>query len=139
MIMINLEDKKAILEKFECQKTGNCCRESGYVYVTKDNIEKMSRLLNLSIETFREKYVTRHNGWDIIASDRHRPNCFLDKKNQCQVYDARPNHCRTYPNWPEIWESENTLIKETYLCPALKKAYFEFNQNKTEKTAKKSV
>ena len=31
---------------------------------------------------------------------------FLDKHtNQCQIYEARPTQCRTYPFWPSIVES----------------------------------
>ncbi len=137
--MIRQEDKEKILDKFVCQKTGNCCRTSGYVYATEKEIDGMATLLEITNEKFKELYVRRENGWNVIASERHRTECFLNKKNECQVYAERPGHCRSYPNWPEIWEDETSLIKETCLCPALKKAYFEFKSDKTEKTIKKSV
>lgn len=129
--MINklIKKKDEILKEFKCQGSGNCCKTDGYVYVTQSEITDMSKLLTLSIDEFREKYVIKNNGWDVIASITHRPNCFLDKKNRCTVYKARPIDCRTYPDWPEIWETDVALVKETTLCPGLKKAVNKISEN----------
>lgn len=88
----------------------------------------MAEKLELPISEFKEKFVLEENGWQLIAKPGFRKNCFLDKNNNCQVYEARPKKCRTYPDWPEIFQSEETLKKETELCPGLRKAY-EIYQN----------
>ena len=114
--------KDEILSYFSCQKTGNCCRADGIVYVDVSEIEKMATLLGLCVTEFMTRYVRRKNGWMVIADHQYRKNCFLDQNQHCKVYAARPKQCMTYPNWPEIWESKENLMKETLLCPALRKA-----------------
>jgi uncharacterized protein len=115
--------KSKMLSAFKCQQSGNCCRCPGIVYVTQSEVESMAAIKNLSVIKFKEIYVKRQNGWEVVASTTFRKDCFLNKKNQCDVYGARPKQCRTYPNWPEIWESKEAIIKETKLCPGFKKAF----------------
>jgi len=117
-----IEKKDEILANFKCQNSGNCCKAGGYVYVTSDNIEKMAKILQTSPIDFRQTYTQKDNGWDIIASPNFNTNCLLDENNRCKVYEARPLACRTYPNWPSIWQSDKTLIKESKSCPGLKQA-----------------
>ena len=119
--------KESILKHFTCQKTGNCCRTAGTVYVTDDNIKQMASQLKLPIFEFKQKFTLRKNGWQIIADTRFRPNCFLNKDNYCDVYESRPHKCKTYPNWPEIWENKTSFLKEIKLDAEL-----SFNTNGTK-------
>lgn len=114
--------KSEILSRFQCQKSGNCCKAGGYVYLTGLELENMARVVGLSVPDFREKYVVTHNGWDLIATPTHRPRCFLDENDCCTVYEARPIACRSYPDWPELWTSEEMLLSECKTCPGLQKA-----------------
>ncbi len=72
------------------------------------------------------EYVVKDWGWLMISTERHRPGCFLDEENKCQIYDARPYACKTYPDWPEIWGSIESLSKETKICPGLKAGYHSY-------------
>ena len=117
--------KEKMLSVFKCQQSGNCCRCPGVVYATQPEISSMASVLHTSIYDFREKYIVKRNGWDVIADVSHRPNCFLNNNNKCSIYEARPKACRTYPDWPEIWTSRAQILKECASCPGLKKA-FEF-------------
>jgi Fe-S-cluster containining protein len=117
-----IEKKDEILASFKCQNSGNCCKAGGYVYVTSDNIEKMAKILHKNPIDFRQMYTQKDNGWDIIASPNFNANCLLDENNKCKVYEARPLACRTYPNWPSIWQSDSTVIEESKSCPGLKQA-----------------
>ena len=120
--MIDKEIKQQILSKFRCQKTGNCCRRDGIVYASQDEIKEMAASLDIDIATFMSRFTKRDNGWTVISTQRFRPNCFLDDNNGCSIYNARPKHCRTYPDWPQIWDNKESLLTEASLCPALKKA-----------------
>jgi Fe-S-cluster containining protein len=66
--------------------------------------------------------VRKIEGWEVIASPDFRPRCFLTEENTCSVYELRPLACRTYPQWPQIWESEESLREETEKCPGLRRA-----------------
>ncbi len=118
--MKKLINKKAeILKNFKCQNTGHCCKRPGYVYVTDPEISKMAQELKMTVGTFRQQFVKRDNGWSVIATPDFRVGCFLDKKNCCEIYKARPKECKTYPDWPEIWESDETLLNEAKECKGL--------------------
>jgi hypothetical protein len=114
--------KDEILSRFRCQKSGNCCKAGGYVYVTAPELLHMSESLGLSSTVFREKYVVTQHGWDLIATPTHRTRCFLDDEDRCTVYSSRPAACRSYPDWPEIWKSEAILQSECQTCPGLRQA-----------------
>jgi Fe-S-cluster containining protein len=120
--------KTEILGHFRCQKSGNCCKAGGYVYVDAAELTQMATLMGLSPTDFRERYVVRQNGWDLIATPTHRPRCFLDDQDRCTVYSARPAACRSYPDWPELWASEAQLLAECQTCPGLRQAVEALNR-----------
>ncbi len=122
--------KEIILSQFKCQNSGNCCRCAGYVYVTKKEIDQMAEIKQEHPALFIQNYVRRENGWDVIAGPSFRPQCFLNTSNQCDVYEARPQACRSYPDWPEIWESNASILKESESCPGLKKAIEKVRKGK---------
>ena len=117
-----IKNKEAILEAFECQKTGNCCRADGYVYANAKEIEQMAQFLDIDTQHFMEKYVKKKNGWMLLSDLKHRPTCFLTKDNLCGIHTCRPSQCRTYPDWPTIWENKEHFFVELVLCKGLQKA-----------------
>ncbi len=127
----NLQElKKQLLEKFECQKSGNCCRREGMVYVTIPDMQKMATFLGLQLNAFIQQFCKRENGWYVVASPTHRPNCFLKDDNTCSVYALRPKSCKDYPNWPELWENRESILAELSMCPGLKKAFDRISASK---------
>ncbi|MBT6120351.1 hypothetical protein HOH45_02675 [bacterium] len=111
--------KSTILSKFKCHQTGACCRHSGYVRVNTLQVQKMASILKTDIVSFLRKFTIKKNGWTLIATPNFRPSCFLDETNSCTVYEGRPSSCKSYPDWPTIWESDETLLKEAVLCKGL--------------------
>ncbi len=123
-LMPDLRALKAdLLAKFECQQSGNCCRREGYVYATTLELQKMAKLLGVSYVEFVDQFVVRQEGWALIASPAHRPGCFVNAQNHCDIYEARPKSCRTYPDWPQIWENHASVLAELAMCPGLKLAF----------------
>ena len=119
--------RKKVLDTFECQQSGNCCRCPGVVYAPFHVQEKMAKELKVPLSEFKQRYVIKENGWELVSSHNFRPNCFLTKENKCLVYQSRPMPCKTYPNWDSIWTSKDTLQAEAKCCPGLKKAIAKIN------------
>ena len=102
-----------------CQ--GRCCTgESGYIYVTKSEIEKISQLLDMDVKLFVDTYlfkkmykysikeVVYENSYECIFYDRD--------SNGCKIYDARPVQCKTFP----FWDYYKTRVDELKLeCPGI--------------------
>ncbi|OIP54912.1 MAG: zinc/iron-chelating domain-containing protein [Helicobacteraceae bacterium CG2_30_36_10] len=102
-----------------CQ--GRCCTgESGYIYVTKEEIEKISQLLNLDIKEFVAKYLFKTDHEYSIKEKMHNDSyecMFYDRaSNGCTIYDVRPLQCRTFP----FWSYFKTRVDELKLeCPGI--------------------
>ena len=102
-----------------CQ--GRCCSgESGYIYVTKNEIENISTLLDMDVHKFVSEYlfkkmykysikeVLHENSYECVFYDR--------ESNGCKIYDARPTQCKTFP----FWDYYKTRVDELKLeCPGI--------------------
>ena len=98
--------------KFSCSGCGDCCTGApGYVWVNKAEIEAIAALVKLPVEEFKEQY-TRKVGIRHSLNEFGNGDCvfFDNESRKCEVYDARPRQCKTWPFWdsnlrtPEDWE-----------------------------------
>ena len=108
--------------RFECQGSGKCCvsrGQYGYVYVTLEDRKKLGALLKIPTASFTRKYCEKQDGiWKLKDFDE---NCrFLDGK-RCNVYEARPTQCRTWPFWPETLSAKGWAKEVAAYCPGVGK------------------
>ena len=83
-----------IAPQIECSICRNCCIALRPM-LNQDDIERLSDLLGLSEEAFRERYMAPHPSG---ASLLQGPPCpFLDEMH-CTVESALPEECREYPH-----------------------------------------
>lgn len=100
---------------------GRCCTgESGYIYVTKNEIQNISKLLNLDEEEFVNKYLFKKMYKYSIKENKKDDSyecVFYDaSSNGCKIYEARPLQCRTFPFWDYYKNRVNELKLE---CPGI--------------------
>lgn len=95
--------------KFKCTGCGKCCTgEAGFVFLSPEDIERLSAHLQITTKEFVQKY-TRIVNAQIALLDSKNAECIFLKENRCNVYEARPVQCRTFPWWlqnirsPEAW------------------------------------
>ncbi len=105
--------------RFSCTQCGNCCSGApGFVWVNQQEIQAIAALLGEEVEHF-EKYFVRSVG--IRQSLREFPNgdcVFLDPASRtCQIYDARPRQCRTWPFWDSNLKTEAAWERTCQECP----------------------
>ena len=100
---------------------GRCCTgESGYIYVSKSEIEDISVLLNLNVNDFVSEYLFKKGYKYSIKEIKHNGShecVFYDRENNgCGIYNARPQQCRTFP----FWDYYKTRVDELKLeCPGI--------------------
>lgn len=107
--------------QFECQSSGNCCAsrgEYGFVYLTDEDEVRLAAHLGLVLEDFR----TLHT--DVTGGYRHLKDpdrdCMFLRERRCDVYEARPSQCRTWPFWPENLKSTRAWQREVVkMCPGV--------------------
>ena len=90
--------KKGI--NFKCQGSSNCCVSRGsygYVYLSKKDLIKIAKHLNVSINLFKKKYCGYSDGYLHLKEIYVNGNCQFLENKKCSIYAARPIQCRTWP------------------------------------------
>ncbi len=100
---------------------GRCCTgESGYIYVSKNEIENIAELLGMQANDFAKEYLYKKGYKYSIKEMKFNGSyecVFYNREtNGCGIYDARPTQCRTFP----FWEYYKTRVEELKLeCPGI--------------------
>ena len=101
---------------------GNCCiGESGYIWISENEILNLAKYLKISQNEVREKYLYKasykYSIQEIQLDENNFSCCFLNvEKKQCMIYEVRPMQCRTFPFWEYFKKNENEVYKE---CPGI--------------------
>ena len=100
---------------------GRCCTgESGYIYLSKSEIEKISEVLDLDIKEFVNKYLFKKGYKYSIKEIKYNDSyecVFYDRDiNGCKIYEARPSQCITFPFWDYYKTRVDELKQE---CPGV--------------------
>ena len=104
---------------FKCTGCGDCCTGApGYVWINKSEIERLAALLKTSVEKFEKKYVRQIGIRKSLIELAHGDCVFFDNQRRCcQVYDARPRQCRTWPFWVSNLHSPDSWQDTADRCP----------------------
>ncbi|MDH4943605.1 YkgJ family cysteine cluster protein [Sulfurimonas sp. C5] len=100
---------------------GRCCTgESGYIYVTKDEIFAIADLLEMDVNDFAIKYLFK-TGYKYSIKENQIGDSyecvFYDREtNGCKIYEARPTQCRTFPFW-DYFKTRVQEVKDE--CPGI--------------------
>ncbi|MEA1891984.1 MAG: YkgJ family cysteine cluster protein [Campylobacterota bacterium] len=110
---------------------GRCCTgDSGYIYVSKAEIENISKLLNLEVREFVQRYLFKKGYKYSIKEIEHNSSyecVFYDREaNGCKIYEARPSQCISFPFW-DYYKTRIDELKEE--CPGILSEDFINNDN----------
>ncbi len=110
--------------KFKCQGSSNCCVSRGnygYVYLSKRDLIKIAKYLNVSINLFKKKYCEYSDGYMYLKEININGNCQFLENKKCSIYTARPMQCRTWPFWKENMNTKNWNKELINFCPGIGK------------------
>lgn len=104
--------------RFSCQRCGKCCgREPGFVWVTEDELERMSKFLGLRRYVFVTAYLGRAgNRWSL--REKANLDCVM-YDGGCRVYPVRPRQCRSFPFWEVNLSSRASWQRLGSRCPGV--------------------
>ena len=100
--------------RFTCTQCGDCCRTHGeyaWVFLTPEDTGRLAEKLGLSRAEMLHRYADRDEEGIGHTLKWEKDRCIFLGERGCEVYEARPEQCRTWPFWPEnlkkkVWKEE---------------------------------
>ena len=103
--------------RFACQRGCiNCCNQSGFVYLTENDLSKAAKFTGMSRRAFEKKYVYRTAHELRLRKPRDKQCPFL-LDHGCSIHPAKPTQCRTFPFWPELVENREAMAERLAILP----------------------
>lgn len=108
---------------FTCTQCGNCCTgEPGYVWVTREDIDRLAKHYGMDAKVFSRENV-RRVGARYSLRERANGDCVLlrwdGEKGVCTAYEHRPIQCKTFPFWSENLRSRRQWDGLAAECPGI--------------------
>jgi uncharacterized protein len=109
---------KEVFQRVDCLQCANCCKTTSPI-IEQDDITRISKFLKIPASEFIQKYITMDEDGDFVM--QQTPCVFLDDKNYCKIYDARPKACSEYPhtNRKKMYQILDITFENTFVCPAV--------------------
>jgi Fe-S-cluster containining protein len=87
--------------RLDCVKCPSlCCRMAGYVRVSREDIRRLAKHLNLTVPEFERRHIVQVTRKGEKRIKEGFKSCqFLTEDRLCGVYTARPADCRGYVCW----------------------------------------
>lgn len=107
--------------RFTCQPGCTaCCDQSGFVYLTEDDLTRAAKFTKMTRNAFEKRYIYRTRYLLRFRKPREKQCPFL-LENGCSIHPAKPTQCRTFPFWPELVEDREEWICTGRYCPGIGK------------------
>ena len=107
--------------RFECTQCGGCCTGApGYVWVNREDIAAMAKALQLEVAEFEKRYIRRIGIRKSLIEFANGDCVFFDTERRvCQLYEARPRQCRTWPFWASNLGTQARWEELAERCPGV--------------------
>ncbi len=109
---------KFVFDQNACEKCGGkcCIGQSGAVWVSEEEISRISEFLGVTQEAFKSRHTRRLGAKTSLVEYPFEGGfaCefFERKTRRCGIYEVRPQQCRTFPFWQAFREDFSELLSE---------------------------
>ncbi|PZT47462.1 zinc/iron-chelating domain-containing protein [Helicobacter valdiviensis] len=118
--MLKQEGYRFSFDESKCKECGGkCCKgESGYVYLTLEDMQKIAEFLGMDFMEFTQKYIRKLvAGYSLLEKKEINGKGYAciflnEEKGECEIYKVRPMQCRTFPFWQGFKQDYSELKNE---------------------------
>ncbi|QKG29423.1 MULTISPECIES: YkgJ family cysteine cluster protein [unclassified Campylobacter] len=96
---------------------GKCCTgESGYIWISPNEISALAGYLSLDEGEFRNKFLEKH-GYKFSIKEKiynggYACIFFNESEKNCSIYEFRPKQCMSFPFWDYFKNHFDELERE---------------------------
>lgn len=103
--------------RFKCKQCGNCCNIEGYVFIFREDLNRILEKTEFTKEELQLRYLSTVEGYTVLRDSGERSCIFWDPVIKgCKIYEARPTQCRTFPFWKTLLYNEKKWKEGTKDC-----------------------
>jgi Fe-S-cluster containining protein len=142
--------------KFTCSQCGNCCTGGpGFVWISREEIDRLAEFLRLPPEEVVEKYCRKADGkfslkeyrnargeYDCVflteekverpAETNGEDQSVTHTRRGCSIYPVRPLQCRTWPFWDSNLSSKDAWDRAAQRCHGMNHGRRTFTRDQME-------
>ena len=122
------ELNEAVSQAIDCTECGNCCKQIRPIVHEADS-QRLTQAMGLSVQAFRESYLTKASemGGEFVF---HQLPCPFLENNKCIHYEHRPNDCASYPHLhkPNFASHLMNVIDNYAICPIVFNVYEQLKE-----------
>ena len=125
----------------QCQQCANCCSGApGYVWVTREEIQRIARFLDRD-DDWLPPDMLRRVGLRHSLTEKPNGDCIFllseGGKRRCSLYTVRPLQCRTWPFWTSNLKTPGDWTAAGETCPGMNNGKkYDYVQIETIRTKK---
>ncbi len=105
---------------FSCTQCSGCCRhEPGFVFLSENDLQKMTTRLKLTKKKFIKTYCSVADLMGVkrlTLIEKSNNDCIFWDKG-CTIYEDRPLQCKSYPFWAHNLINQETWDTVKKSCP----------------------
>jgi Fe-S-cluster containining protein len=102
---------------FECRLCGDCCKGYGGTFVTREDIEAISRYIGTDSRKFVTEYCQLSANKPILAQGSNGYCIFWDKL--CTIHPVKPLMCKRWPFLESILVDPKNWLTMADSCPGI--------------------
>ncbi len=103
---------------FQCQMCGECCEGYGGTFVTHEDIEAISRHLNIDSESFVDDYCQNSGRRPLIKMGDSGRCVFWDQV--CTIHEVKPRMCKLWPFIQNVVTDPANWAAMHSMCPGIR-------------------
>ncbi|HMB30713.1 MAG TPA: YkgJ family cysteine cluster protein [Desulfohalobiaceae bacterium] len=110
---------KSHKKAFKCQMCGYCCYGEGGIVVSKKDQKRLSLYLNLSFQTFRDKYTVLKGNQYVLQTSENGYCVFFHPDKGCFVHSHKPDICLAWPFFRGNLQDQSSWQMAKEFCPGI--------------------
>lgn len=103
---------------FECHNCGDCCKGYGGTYVSREDIEAISRYIGSDPQRFTAEYCNFSGKRPVLAQKTDGYCIFWNQL--CTIHPVKPQMCRKWPFLESILVEPNNWLIMADSCPGIR-------------------